>query len=325
MSMMALRHGMIRGKRCYREMEQLWLYQQLHATDLNYRDSHPKRDVCYVIQYRTLYTNAWNQTLSPQTKSVEGCAHMDRGRAHVARTAYRDVVFTGTILARIPNITKTTTAAHARMIHHSEPWQFADVQVKVPPLGESITDGAVAAVLKSAGDNVEEDEPIVQIETDKVTIDVRSPVSGTIKAILVEADDTVKVDHVVATLSEGESPGRVEGAPPKPATEHLKKNKDMEVEGTGRDASPSPPPSSHAGHSRGHTPRISFPTRITPDGKRISEMSAEEQEKIRGEEASSKKQSMFFMQRQKIERPPLPPRRELSEREMEIIMLGGAE
>ena len=59
------------------------------------------------------------------------------------------------------------------------------LQVPVPSLGESISDGVIASVLKSAGDEVEEDEPLVQIETDKVTIDVRAPTAGTIDAILV--------------------------------------------------------------------------------------------------------------------------------------------
>ena len=62
---------------------------------------------------------------------------------------------------------------------------LASLQVKVPPLGESITDGSVAAILKAPGDRVEEDEVIIQVETDKVTIDVRSPRAGTVEAILV--------------------------------------------------------------------------------------------------------------------------------------------
>jgi biotin carboxyl carrier protein len=68
---------------------------------------------------------------------------------------------------------------------HWTPSSLASLQVKVPPLGESISDGTVAGVLKSAGDAVEEDEPIVQIETDKVTVDVRAPKAGVIEAILV--------------------------------------------------------------------------------------------------------------------------------------------
>jgi len=62
---------------------------------------------------------------------------------------------------------------------------WAALQVQVPPLGESITDGTIASILKKPGDSVEEDEPLLQIETDKVTIDVRSPQAGTVETILV--------------------------------------------------------------------------------------------------------------------------------------------
>lgn len=68
---------------------------------------------------------------------------------------------------------------------HASSAAWATLHVKVPPLGESITDGTISMVLKQAGDSVEEDEPIVQIETDKVTVDVRSPKAGTVEAILV--------------------------------------------------------------------------------------------------------------------------------------------
>jgi hypothetical protein len=64
----------------------------------------------------------------------------------------------------------------------------ASVQVSVPALGESITDGAIATILKQKGEQVKEDEVLMQIETDKVTIDVRAPTSGTVEAILVCGD-----------------------------------------------------------------------------------------------------------------------------------------
>jgi len=64
----------------------------------------------------------------------------------------------------------------------------ASVQVSVPALGESITDGAIATILKQQGEQVKEDEVLMQIETDKVTIDVRAPTSGTVEAILVCGD-----------------------------------------------------------------------------------------------------------------------------------------
>ena len=57
--------------------------------------------------------------------------------------------------------------------------------IKVPSMGESIEEGTISAVLKQEGDSVEMDEAIFQIETDKVTVDVRAPGAGVIKKILV--------------------------------------------------------------------------------------------------------------------------------------------
>lgn len=57
--------------------------------------------------------------------------------------------------------------------------------LQVPALGESITDGTIATLLKQPGDAVAEDEPILQIETDKVTIDVRAPQAGILEQFLV--------------------------------------------------------------------------------------------------------------------------------------------
>lgn len=80
--------------------------------------------------------------------------------------------------------TGPTSMLHARQFMASS-MAMASLQVQVPALGESITDGTIATILKQPGDAVEEDEPILQIETDKVTIDVRSPKAGTVEAILV--------------------------------------------------------------------------------------------------------------------------------------------
>jgi len=82
-------------------------------------------------------------------------------------------------------------------------------------MGESITEGTVVSFLKGVGDYVEMDEPVVQIETDKVTVDVPSPQSGILTSFLAEEDENVEVGQVLFTLAQGEAP---EGAPaPEPA------------------------------------------------------------------------------------------------------------
>jgi len=210
--------------------------------------------------------------------------------------------------------------------------QWADLQVKVPPLGESITDGSIAAILKSEGDQVEEDDPLIQIETDKVTVDVRSPVAGIVKSILVRADDTVEVDHVVAVIEEGEAAGRAEvreSTKSVPIIPIVPKDATKSSAETPKEQAPpvhmAEDTSSVLQGNRAHRPRISFPKRRTRDGRVISDLDKEEQMRIRNDEIAAKHSMKFFMKRQTIERPPLPPRRDLSDKEMEMIMLGGAE
>ena len=79
-------------------------------------------------------------------------------------------------------------------------------------MGDSITEGAVAALTKSPGDAVEADEVVAQIETDKVTIDVRAPAAGVLDAYKVGEGDTVTVGQALATFTPGGA-----GAPAKAA------------------------------------------------------------------------------------------------------------
>ena len=65
--------------------------------------------------------------------------------------------------------------------------------VKVPALGESITEGTLAQWLKKPGEAVKADEPIASLETDKVTVEVPSPTGGVLSEQLVEEGDTVAV------------------------------------------------------------------------------------------------------------------------------------
>ena len=84
-------------------------------------------------------------------------------------------------------------------------------EVTVPTLGESVTEASVGEWLKQPGDAVAADEPIVSLETDKVAVDVPSPVAGVIGEHKVAVGDTVEVGAVIATVEEGA------GAPAKKA------------------------------------------------------------------------------------------------------------
>jgi 2-oxoglutarate dehydrogenase E2 component (dihydrolipoamide succinyltransferase) len=75
--------------------------------------------------------------------------------------------------------------------------------VKVPALGESITEATLGQWLKAPGDAVAADEPIASLETDKVAVEVNAPVAGTLAEQLVKEGDTVAVGAVIARVSEG--------------------------------------------------------------------------------------------------------------------------
>jgi 2-oxoglutarate dehydrogenase E2 component (dihydrolipoamide succinyltransferase) len=92
-------------------------------------------------------------------------------------------------------------------------------EVKVPALGESITEATLGAWLKAPGETVAQDEPIASLETDKVALDVPSPVAGTMGAQLVKVGDNVAVGAVIARIeAAGASAAPAEPAPaPEPA------------------------------------------------------------------------------------------------------------
>ena len=87
-------------------------------------------------------------------------------------------------------------------------------------MGDSITEGTVASVEVAVGDVVAADQVLVQVETDKVTIDVRSPDSGTVASIAVGLDETVTVGQGVAEITPGDGPAAAPAAAePEPTPE----------------------------------------------------------------------------------------------------------
>ena len=76
-------------------------------------------------------------------------------------------------------------------------------KILVPTLGESITEATVSKWLKKEGETVEADEAIVELETDKVILEVPSPISGTLSEIIFRDWDTVEVGAVLGSISEG--------------------------------------------------------------------------------------------------------------------------
>jgi 2-oxoglutarate dehydrogenase E2 component (dihydrolipoamide succinyltransferase) len=85
-------------------------------------------------------------------------------------------------------------------------------EIKVPTLGESVTEATVGKWFKKAGDAVAADEPLVELETDKVTIEVPAPAAGTLDEIVVKEGETVNVGALLGSISAG-------GAAAKPAAQ----------------------------------------------------------------------------------------------------------
>ena len=132
-------------------------------------------------------------------------------------------------------------------------------EVRVPTLGESVTEATVATWFKQPGDAVAVDEMLCELETDKVTVEVPSPVAGTLSEIVAAEGETVGVDALLAQIAEGdaapapaaknEEPAKAEEAPAeeKPAAKAkdvedapsakklMAENNLSDVQGTGKD------------------------------------------------------------------------------------------
>src|ERR1700754_1691971 len=87
-------------------------------------------------------------------------------------------------------------------------------EIRVPTLGESVTEATIGKWFKKAGDPVGVDEPLVELETDKVTIEVPAPAAGVLADIAVKDGDTVAVGALLGQIKEGAgAPSKTEPAP----------------------------------------------------------------------------------------------------------------
>jgi 2-oxoglutarate dehydrogenase E2 component (dihydrolipoamide succinyltransferase) len=129
-------------------------------------------------------------------------------------------------------------------------------EIRVPTLGESVTEATIGTWFKKVGDAIATDEPVVELETDKVTIEVPAPAAGTLSEIVANEGDTVEVDALLGQIAEGEgapAPAKKEKAaeaapsesakpagtdmPPAPAAAKLMAEKNVsadQVDGSGK-------------------------------------------------------------------------------------------
>ena len=98
--------------------------------------------------------------------------------------------------------------------------------ILVPTLGESVTEATVAKWIKKTGDNVNEDEPIVELETDKVSVEVTSPTSGVLSEMSIKEGETVGVGTKLGEIGEA---GSVSAAPVKKEENKVKEIKKEEI------------------------------------------------------------------------------------------------
>jgi 2-oxoglutarate dehydrogenase E2 component (dihydrolipoamide succinyltransferase) len=98
------------------------------------------------------------------------------------------------------------------------------IEIKVPAMGESVTEATVSKWFKKQGDAVKRDEPLLELETDKVTVEVPAPADGAIESISVEEGATVQVGAILGAIAEGAkgsttapAPAKKPAAAPKPA------------------------------------------------------------------------------------------------------------
>ena len=90
-------------------------------------------------------------------------------------------------------------------------------EIRVPVLGESVTEATVGQWLKKAGDSINADEPVVELETDKVSVEVPAPASGVLSEITVKEGETVEVGALLGMIGEGSGAATSTPAPAAPA------------------------------------------------------------------------------------------------------------
>ena len=127
------------------------------------------------------------------------------------------------------------------------------VEIKVPAMGESVTEATISKWFKKEGDAVKRDEPLLELETDKVTVEVPSPADGAVESITAQAGATVQVGALLGAIAEGQAgTAAAKSAAPK-------------VE------APKPVPAAPAAAPESKAPAAAVPA--MPSAKRISEES----------------------------------------------------
>ncbi|MDX6422860.1 MAG: hypothetical protein QOI67_331, partial [Gaiellaceae bacterium] len=92
-------------------------------------------------------------------------------------------------------------------------------EFKLPDLGEGLTEGEIARWLVAEGQEIAEDDPLVEIQTDKTTVEIPSPAAGVVSKIYAAEGDVVPVGTVIVAIADGSAAVALEGAPEQPRAE----------------------------------------------------------------------------------------------------------
>ncbi|MED5337900.1 MAG: 2-oxoglutarate dehydrogenase complex dihydrolipoyllysine-residue succinyltransferase [Pseudomonadota bacterium] len=148
-------------------------------------------------------------------------------------------------------------------------------EIRVPALGESVTEATVAKWIRQAGEGVAADEPLVELETDKVTLEVNAPAAGTLAEITIAEGATVEVGALLGVIAEGAAPAVTAAATPATATAAPTATPAPAAEASPAPAAPPPPAAAPAALDKPLSPAVRRlveennldPTRIAASGK----------------------------------------------------------
>ena len=186
-------------------------------------------------------------------------------------------------------------------------------EIRVPALGESVVEATVGQWFKQAGDAVAVDEPLVELETDKVTVEVPAPASGVLSEIIVNAGDTVEVGALLGAIAEGDSKAKPAKAKKSSAKSEAK------AETPAPKAAPAPEPQELKGLQREPHIREEVGPNDMPPSPAARKLLAERGLEAGGVSGSGRRGQVLkgdviaqaaetLLVRERREKPPAPPR-----------------
>ena len=155
--------------------------------------------------------------------------------------------------------------------------------IKVPTLGESVSEATVAQWLKKVGDAVDADEPVVELETDKVTLEVNAPEAGTLEEITAEEGDNVEVGALLGRVGEGDGKAKGDSGGKAEAEEEEEEAAEAEEEEPEAEEEEEEEEEEEAAASGGETVEIEVPTL----GESVSEATVAQWLKAEGDSVAA--------------------------------------